>query len=223
MARIKDLEEITAAALADNDEFVVSKTAENKEKRIKFSQLLSKIFGGKVAGGTAATDITQNNAVQNLTNKTLTSPKINSSVATNATSEDLNKLHLVTATAAEMNATKGITENIQQQLNSKADFSMVQNSALIFREKMITDGNGDMIITEAYIRNALNLPASRRIGEVVSVTVWDMGSGAPYTNITNQLDMRLSPALGGYLDFVHFTCKPKWNVMVAIVCYAVAV
>ncbi len=54
-----------------------------------------------------------------LTNKTLTSPKINENVA-------------VTATAAELNYSDGVTSNIQTQIDTKATtaFAIAQAVAL---------------------------------------------------------------------------------------------
>ena len=58
--------------------------------------------------------MTLNAATQTLTNKTLTSPKINEDVAVTATATELNKLDGVTATATELNyvdvTTLGLTE-----------------------------------------------------------------------------------------------------------------
>ena len=61
-----------------------------------------------------ADTMTLNAATQTLTNKTLTSPKINEDVAVTATATELNKLDGVTATATELNyvdvTTLGLTE-----------------------------------------------------------------------------------------------------------------
>lgn len=55
-----------------------------------------------------------------LTNKTLTSPKVNENVVVSATATELNILDGVTATTAEINYIDGVTSNIQTQLNAKA-------------------------------------------------------------------------------------------------------
>ena len=75
------------------------------------------------ATGTVAltTDITVTPSSTNtLTNKTLTSPKINEDVAVTATATELNLLDGVTASTTELNYVDGVTSAIQTQLNSLA-------------------------------------------------------------------------------------------------------
>ena len=69
---------------------------------------------------------------ETLTNKTLTSPKINEDVAVTSTATELNLLDGVTATTAELNFTDGVTSNIQTQLDTKASnaFAIAQAVAL---------------------------------------------------------------------------------------------
>ena len=69
---------------------------------------------------------------ETLTNKTLTSPKINEDVAVTATATEINLLDGVTATTAELNLTDGVTSNIQTQLDTKASnaFAIAQAVAL---------------------------------------------------------------------------------------------
>ena len=59
-----------------------------------------------------------------LTNKTLTSPKINEAVVLSATSTELNTLHGITVSTAELNYVDGVTSAIQTQLDAKAEKSM---------------------------------------------------------------------------------------------------
>ena len=82
-------------------------------------------FDGSSAINIASTDLSNTSDItlltstQTLTNKTLTSPKINEDVA-------------VTATATELNYTDGVTSAIQSQLNDKAakSFAIAQAVAL---------------------------------------------------------------------------------------------
>jgi len=82
-------------------------------------------FDGSSAINIASTDLSNTTAItlltstQTLTNKTLTSPKINEDVA-------------VTATATELNYTDGVTSAIQTQLDAKASpaFAIAQAVAL---------------------------------------------------------------------------------------------
>jgi microcystin-dependent protein len=57
---------------------------------------------------------------QTLTNKTLTSPKINENVALTATSTELNVLDGITASTTELNYVDGVTSAIQTQLTANA-------------------------------------------------------------------------------------------------------
>ena len=56
---------------------------------------------------------------QTLTNKTLTTPKINEDVTLTATSTELNVLDGITASTAELNYVDGVTSAIQTQINLK--------------------------------------------------------------------------------------------------------
>jgi microcystin-dependent protein len=58
------------------------------------------------------------NNTQTLTNKTLTSPKINENVAVTATATEINLLDGVTASTAEINYLDGVTSSIQTQFNN---------------------------------------------------------------------------------------------------------
>jgi hypothetical protein len=72
-------------------------------------------------GATGAVVGTTN--TQTLTNKTLTSPKVNEDVALLATSTELNILDGATLTTTELNYVDGVTSAIQTQLNDKASSS----------------------------------------------------------------------------------------------------
>jgi microcystin-dependent protein len=69
-------------------------------------------------GATGAVVGTTN--TQTLTNKTLTTPKINENVNLTATSTELNILDGATLTTTELNYVDGVTSAIQTQLNTKA-------------------------------------------------------------------------------------------------------
>jgi hypothetical protein len=62
-------------------------------------------------------------SVQTLTNKTLTSPKINEDVALTASATELNILDGASLTTTELNYVDGVTSAIQTQLNAKLDKS----------------------------------------------------------------------------------------------------
>ena len=58
--------------------------------------------------------------VESLTNKTLTSPKINEDVVLSASSSELNILDGATLSTTELNYVEGVTESIQDQIDDKA-------------------------------------------------------------------------------------------------------
>lgn len=64
--------------------------------------------------------VTFNGAVQTLTNKTFTSPKVNEDVVLTATATELNVLDGATLSTTELNYVDGVTSAIQTQLNAKA-------------------------------------------------------------------------------------------------------
>jgi hypothetical protein len=67
--------------------------------------------------------VTFNGAEQTLTNKTLTSPKVNENVVLTATSSELNILDGATLSTTELNYVDGVTSAIQTQIDSKASLS----------------------------------------------------------------------------------------------------
>ena len=94
----------------------------------------------------AATDTLVGRATTDtLTNKRLTSPKLNEDVAISATATELNVLDGITSTTAELNIldgvtstatelnyTNGVTSNIQTQLNTKAGTGKAIAMAIVF-------------------------------------------------------------------------------------------
>ena len=64
-------------------------------------------------------EVTTNSATQTLTNKTLTSPKINEDVVMSASSTELNILDGATLSTTELNYVDGVTSAIQTQLDNK--------------------------------------------------------------------------------------------------------
>lgn len=71
-----------------------------------------------------------------LTNKTLTSPKINEDVAVTATATELNILDGATLSTTELNYVDGVTSSIQTQLDGKVDESLF-------------DTKGDILVASA--------------------------------------------------------------------------
>lgn len=128
--RITGLTAITT--LAVTDVFHVGQTA--ADKKITAPNAKAYMLQSKTIGGTAATDITTGNSTQTFTNKTYTSPKINSTTAVTSTSTQINLLHGATVTTAQINKLTGVTvgateinrldgivANVQTSLDNKLD------------------------------------------------------------------------------------------------------
>ena len=67
--------------------------------------------------------VTFNTETQTLTNKTLTTPKVNENVALTSTSTELNILDGATLSTTELNYVDGVTSAIQTQIDNKASLS----------------------------------------------------------------------------------------------------
>ena len=130
----KNITQLTAllyAAMANSDLLAGVDVSADETVKMTLEDIAKFVLGNRAIGTNVATSITTNNGSQTMTNKTLTSPKINENAILTAKSSDLNKLSGMTATTAELNklagmvATKselnhssGLTSNIQNQLNS---------------------------------------------------------------------------------------------------------
>jgi hypothetical protein len=85
-------------------------------------------------------EITTNTATQTLTNKTLTSPKINEDVVVTSTATELNILDGVTATTAEINKLDGVTAT-----TTELNYVDVSTLGTVEASKAVTaDANGDV-------------------------------------------------------------------------------
>jgi hypothetical protein len=87
------------------------------DTRINENDISTHANANAAHGATGAVVGTTN--IQTLTNKTLTTPKINEDVTLTATSTELNVLDGITASTAELNYTDGVTSAIQTQINLK--------------------------------------------------------------------------------------------------------
>ena len=107
----KSLNDFTSAGaytgLEGVDTFYYWDNSAGEPRKLSLAQLLLYILGGKTIGGTSAGDIVNNNAMQTLINKMLTTPGINGSAVT-------------TATGAEIDHCAGASSNLQTQINTKA-------------------------------------------------------------------------------------------------------
>ena len=129
--RIQDLAVITSPA--DNDLIAIDALTGGTTRAMSVLKIREYVLDGQEVGGTDPGDIIDNEAIQTLTHKTLTSPKINEDVTVTATATELNtmdgitastaelnKLDGATASTAELNYVTGVTSDIQTQLDGKA-------------------------------------------------------------------------------------------------------
>jgi hypothetical protein len=106
-------------------------------------------------------DVVGTGKTQTLTNKTLTSPKINENVALTATSTELNILDGVTASAAELNILDGVTATAAE-LNildgvtaSAAELNILDGATLSVTELNYVDGVTSAIQTQIDTKQAI--------------------------------------------------------------------
>jgi hypothetical protein len=105
-------------ATADDYETTIAVTDPTADRTITFPDATGTVALTADIPSTAG--MVTETGTQTLTNKTLTTPKINENVDLTATSTELNVLDGITATTTELNYVDGVTSAIQTQLNDKA-------------------------------------------------------------------------------------------------------
>ena len=183
----------TIASVADDDSLYIWDKSGSIDCSISVLDMEEHILGDAEIGGTAARDIVTIDDTQTLTNKRLTSPKINSATAITSVGLDVNILSGSAAagiTNTEFEYLNGVTSAIQTQLDAKADESVTEEAAYMYLETWTTGGaETTKNITEATIRTYLGWSTSRRIQVGITIEFWvDAGSSkwtfVAKTNIT---------------------------------------
>ena len=104
-------------------------------------------------------DVTTISATQTLTNKTLTSPKINEDVAVTATATEINVLDGVTSTTAELNKLDGVTAT-----TAELNYTDVTTLGLSEASKAVTaDANGVVSFDNGTIEEATTFTSSSNV------------------------------------------------------------
>lgn len=119
-------------------------------------------------GATGAVVGTTN--TQTLTNKTLTSPKINEDVAVTATATELNVLDGITSSTAELNILDGVT-------STAAELNILDGATLTVTELNYVDGVTSSIQTQLGAK--LDLSGGTMTGNIAMGTSKITGLGAP--------------------------------------------
>ena len=121
---------------------------------------------------------------QTLTNKTLTSPKINENVALTATATELNILDGATLSTTELNYVDGVTSAIQTQLDAKSPIADPTFTGTATTNHLIVDGD--------FTVNGTNFAAS-----ATSIVIEDNIVQIAHQNPANTVDLGL---VVGYND-----------------------
>jgi hypothetical protein len=145
-------------------------------------------------GGTGSGDIVTTDDEQILTNKTLSSPKINSATSITATSEELNtldgilsttnelnKLHYITASTDEINHLTGVTSSIQTQINQIINQLQGITYRIYHYSPGVISGVTSQIINEAELRAEYGISTGYRVNpDSISVSVYKLEGGRWY-------------------------------------------
>lgn len=135
-----------------------------------------------VHGATGAVVGTTNS--QELTNKTLTSPKINENVNLTATSTELNILDGITTSTAELNYVDGVTSAIQTQIDSKLSISSASTTYQTIVANVSNTEIGYLDGVTSAIQTQINLkPTLRYEGTVVNRNIFVQAAQPTAVNV----------------------------------------
>lgn len=123
---------------------------------------------------------------QTLTNKTLTSPKINENVALTATATELNILDGATLDVTELNYVDGVTSSIQTQFSGKASTALSNLASVAINTTLVSDtDNTDSLGTAAISWSDLFLGS----GAVITWSTAPSTSDITLTHSSNDLTL----------------------------------
>ena len=185
---IQDLDLITSPSLlANGDIFHFQDVSDSYTDKVAALSAMAEFILREKTIPSVGSEIVTDSATQALTNKTLSSPKINSTTSVTATSEDinklsgmtsttaeLNKLHGVTASTAQINHLNGVTSNIQTQIN----YIIGQLTNTIYQYSPgVISGVTSQIINETTLRAEHGISSLYRVNpDSISVSVYKLDS-----------------------------------------------
>ena len=186
---IQDLDLITSPSLlANGDIFHFQDVLDAYTDKVAALSAIAEFILREKTIPSVGSAIVTDTATQTLTNKTLTSPKINSATTITAngadinklsgmtsTTAELNKLHGVTASTAEINHLTGVTSNIQTQINNIANQSQGVTSRIYHYSPGVISGVTSQIINEATLRAEHGIDNGYRVDpDSISVSVYKL-------------------------------------------------
>lgn len=189
---IQDLELITSPSLlANSDIFHFQDVLDAYTDKVAALSAIAEFILREKSIPSVGSEIVTNSATQTLTNKKLTSPKINSDTTITAngadinklsgmtsTTAELNKLHGVTASTAEINHLTGVTSNIQTQINYIN--GQLKNTIYQYSPGVIS-GVTSQIINEATLRAEHGISSGYRVDpDSITVSVYKLENGRWY-------------------------------------------
>ena len=214
---ITGLTAILYAALAAVDEFAIEDIDAGETKRVALSEIKKYVLDNGTIGGTTAGDPADIDSAQTFTNKTLTAPLLNEAVAVTSTASEVNtlhgsgitnadliKVHALTASAAELNYTGGVTSAIQSQINAILAVTPQLTQRVFSYYSEFTASGTDKIITEATVNTAASIPSGYYVDhKSIVATIYSVAGGA-YTTLnlgggTYTLDITETSIGGGVM------------------------
>ena len=192
---IQDLDLITSPSLlANGDFFHFQDVLDAYTDKVAALSAIAEFILREKSIPSVGSAIVTDSATQTLTNKKLTSPKINSDTTITAngadinklsgmtsTTAELNKLHGVTASTAEFNYLTGVTSSIQTQINNIANQSQGVTNKIYCYSPGVISGVTSQIINEAILRYAHGISSLYRVDpDSISVSVYKLVSDRWY-------------------------------------------
>ena len=193
---IKDLDLITSPSLlADDDVFHFQDVMDAYTDKVAALSAMAEFILREKSIPSVGSEFVTDSATQTLTNKKLTSPKINSDTTITANGADinklsgmtastaeLNKLHGVTASTTEINYLNGVTSSIQTQINNIMNQAQGITNRIYHYSPGVISGVTSQIINEATLREEYGIPSAlyRVDPNSISVSVYKFDSDRWY-------------------------------------------
>jgi len=182
---------------ADDLVYVADHSSSDGERKVVLSDIKDYVLAGKTVGGAGPGDIVNRDSAQTLTNKTLTSPVIGTSVALPATITIGGTA--LTPSIAELNFVDGVTGKIQTQLNAlAAQIPTVTKRVWNYGIKFTASG-ASKTITAATLLTATGLTGYLVNPQGIEIQLYSV-SGGVYTKLsvaaTYSIDVTCTTSVG---------------------------